>query len=292
LYGPIFYIYIKSLVLKYKFGVKDLLHLIPLLFYVVNFWNYNTSSYQIKLQLWDTNSEGFISFPYLDWVLNIIIISYLMYSYNIFNKYYKRDREMFIWLRAIHLVFTGFVLSLASYYIFNIFNVLTVELDYVITFFMLITLSLTAYFGINHSSVFNGKNVRDIVPFVKYKRTGLSKSISKEFKEKLLNYMEEGKPYLNYELRLDDLSDSLNISRHHVSQVINEQFKMNFFEFINQYRVEEAERILCSKKYNYTMSEIAYEVGFNNRISFYNAFKKAYGLPPKKFLEYINEKVS
>jgi AraC-like DNA-binding protein len=199
---------------------------------------------------------------------------------------------MFIWLRAIHLVFTGFVLSLASYYIFNIFNVLTVELDYVITFFMLITLSLTAYFGINHSSVFNGKNVRDIVPFVKYKRTGLSKSISKEFKEKLLNYMEEGKPYLNYELRLDDLSDSLNISRHHVSQVINEQFKMNFFEFINQYRVEEAERILCSKKYNYTMSEIAYEVGFNNRISFYNAFKKAYGLPPKKFLEYINEKVS
>ena len=56
--------------------------------------------------------------------------------------------------------------------------------------------------------------------------------------------MDTQKLYLNHELRLDDIANMLNISRHHASQVINENFNMSFYDFINTYRIEEAKNKL------------------------------------------------
>ena len=52
-----------------------------------------------------------------------------------------------------------------------------------------------------------------------------------ELKHKLLKYMEDFKPYLNNDLRLDDLAKELNITRHNASQIINPANSINFFEF-------------------------------------------------------------
>ena len=69
----------------------------------------------------------------------------------------------------------------------------------------------------------------------KYEKTGLSESFSLELKNKLEYLMNSEKLHLRHELRLDDIAELLDISRHHASQVINENFNMSFYDFINSY---------------------------------------------------------
>ncbi|MAU17481.1 MAG: hypothetical protein CMH46_18295 [Muricauda sp.] len=121
----------------------------------------------------------------------------------------------------------------------------------------------------------------------KYEKTGLSEAFSQELKNKLEDLMSTQKLYLNHELRLDDIAELLDISRHHTSQVINENFNMSFYDFINSYRIEEAKIRLLSnfEKSSESISDIAYHCGFNNRVSFYKAFKKITQVTPKEFVQ-------
>ena len=122
---------------------------------------------------------------------------------------------------------------------------------------------------------------------IKYQKTGLSSAYSKELKERLEKLMEVEGLFMDPELRLDRLAHLLNVSRHHASQVINENFDMNFNDYINGLRIQEAKKRLKLDFANSseTMSDLAYSCGFNNRASFYRAFKKDTHLTPKEFMQ-------
>lgn len=119
----------------------------------------------------------------------------------------------------------------------------------------------------------------------KYGKTGLSREFSMELRTKLISLMEEDKPYLDANIRLDTIARLLDVSRHHASQIINEHFSLHFFDFINTYRIQEATRLLRSNGNGDSITDIAYQCGFNNRISFYKAFKKIRGISPSAFRE-------
>lgn len=121
---------------------------------------------------------------------------------------------------------------------------------------------------------------------LKYEKTGLSEAFSLELKRKLENHMNTQKLYLNHELRLDDIAELLDVSRHHASQVINENFNMNFYDYVNSYRIREAKMKLCDGFDNsaQSISDVAYQCGFNNRVSFYKAFKKITNTTPTEFI--------
>ena len=125
-------------------------------------------------------------------------------------------------------------------------------------------------------------------PNQKYEKTGLSTAFSLELRHKLEQLMVTEKPYLNQELHLDDIAHLLNISKHHASQVINENFGVNFYEFVNKYRIEEAKFHLVANARikSLSISEIAFLCGFNNRVSFYKAFKKEAKSTPTEFMEH------
>ena len=122
---------------------------------------------------------------------------------------------------------------------------------------------------------------------IKYEKTGLSEAFSLELKNKLEHLMENEKLYLEHELKLDNIAELLNISRHHASQVINENFNMRFYDYINSYRIEEAKKKLCTgfENSSQSISDIAYQCGFNNRVSFYKAFKKVTHITPKEYIQ-------
>ncbi len=118
----------------------------------------------------------------------------------------------------------------------------------------------------------------------KYENSVLSDDIKIQYKERLVILMETTKPYLNMTLSLNDLAQELSISPKHLSQVINESFQKNFFDFINFYRVNESKRFLQDSGYNkYTVLGIAYESGFNTKATFNSAFKKVTGITPKEY---------
>lgn len=100
----------------------------------------------------------------------------------------------------------------------------------------------------------------------------------------LKNYMTIEKPYLNPSLSIRSFSEEIKMNSRDISVLINQNLKQYFFDFINEYRVKEAMKILKNpSKKEFTVLEILYEVGFNSKSSFNTAFKKHTGLTPTQF---------
>lgn len=118
----------------------------------------------------------------------------------------------------------------------------------------------------------------------RYARSGLRDELAEEYLTRLLKYMDDEKPYLDGDLNINDLSRKTGIPRHHITEVLNEKHKRNFFSFINEYRVKEViSRINDPKYQHYTILAIAFDSGFNSKSTF-NTFFKAYtGKTPSEY---------
>ena len=96
--------------------------------------------------------------------------------------------------------------------------------------------------------------------------------------------MENEKPYLDSKLSLKQLAAFLELSTNHTSQIINENLNKNFFDFVNDYRINEVKKCLSDSKFSqYTLLAIAYECGFNSKSSFNSLFKIKTGLTPSEY---------
>lgn len=104
-----------------------------------------------------------------------------------------------------------------------------------------------------------------------------------KIKAKLENVMEIQKPYLDSELNLIKLAEILSVSTHHLSYVINTGFGKNFFQYVNEFRVEYAKQLLKEANSKLSILGIAYESGFNSKTSFNTTFKKLTGKTPSEF---------
>ena len=103
----------------------------------------------------------------------------------------------------------------------------------------------------------------------------------------LIAYFEKEKPYLNPELSLTDVADALKVNRTYLSRVINHQFDVNFYTFVNNYRIDHAIMIISSLDKTKT-ANVSIESGFKTRSVFYSLFSKRTGLTPQEYL--LNEK--
>ena len=100
----------------------------------------------------------------------------------------------------------------------------------------------------------------------------------------IIHIMEKDKLYQETELTLKDLADKLKVPSYQVSQAINEGMNKNFYDLINNYRVEEAKRLLLDERnMNYTILSVGFEAGFNSKTTFNTVFKKFTGLTPTQY---------
>ena len=121
---------------------------------------------------------------------------------------------------------------------------------------------------------------------IRYKGFRMRDDEVNELKIKLKWIMENKKPFLDSELSLSGLADMLLTTTHRLSFVINTTMEMNYFDFVNSYRIKEAIKLLQTTQENDSkIVAIAFDSGFNNRTSFHLAFKKITGLTPKEFRE-------
>ena len=121
----------------------------------------------------------------------------------------------------------------------------------------------------------------------KYRNSGLTESLIRKLRSDLLRVMEEDKLFLDHDLNLESLARSLDSDRYSVSQVINQEFGKSFYEFINDYRVDEVVRIIQEEGKKRKLVDIAFLAGFNNRVSFNKAFKSRKGVTPSSYLHQV-----
>jgi AraC-like DNA-binding protein len=97
--------------------------------------------------------------------------------------------------------------------------------------------------------------------------------------DKLNRVMTEKELFKNPNLKVNDLAKEINISGHELSQLLNDNLEKNFSLFVNEYRINEACKLL-SENLPLTVDAIGDEVGFNSKSTFFAAFKKIKGLTP------------
>jgi ligand-binding sensor domain-containing protein/AraC-like DNA-binding protein len=122
----------------------------------------------------------------------------------------------------------------------------------------------------------------------KYKGSPLTPQYAEECIKKLGHLMEVEKVYCLADVSLQALAEKLSVSPHLLSRVLNEKLNRNFWDFINSYRIEEAKRILQSPGgAQRKIVAVAFDVGFNTTVAFYNAFKKYTDMTPSRFKKKI-----
>lgn len=118
----------------------------------------------------------------------------------------------------------------------------------------------------------------------KYKTSALNPQYAEECVKKLKRLMENEKLYREPDLSLQGLAEKMAVGHHVVSQVLNEKLNRNFSDYINSYRIEEAKKILEDPlKEDVKITAVAFDVGFNTMVAFYNAFKKYTGMTPSEY---------
>lgn len=117
----------------------------------------------------------------------------------------------------------------------------------------------------------------------------LNKEEQTVFKEKLLKYFKEDKPYLDSQLSLNSVAKHLEIHSNKLSYLINEIMEVNFNEFINQYRLKHFKMIALNPEFKkITILGLAYDSGFNSKTVFNTFFKKEIGVTPRQWVKSQN----
>lgn len=286
LFGPLVYLYCRTIYEGKPLKKGDLWHAVPFLLAV---------GCNMPWYILDTETKGAVLMQKHPWPLPRFLMQTLLWSrivhmicYVVWNFIYLRQRPRVgittRWAFRLNAFFAGFAVAYMSYFILVRFPFFNSAWDYHISAAMTAFIYLIAYSGYVQPAVFDGYQWTEPNAPVKYRNSGLTAEASRSLLQNLTLLMEQEKVWHDPDISLEKLANALNASKHHVSQVINEHLGASFFEYVNQLRVEEAKTMLAeTSRSDLHVIEVAYAVGFNNKMSFNAAFKKTTGMTPTEY---------
>ena len=297
LFGPFLLLYTRKLLGKNENRYLKLLHFLPFVFYLGYSFNFFLQSLDYKryayLKLIGLEYTGgqivqrFDSDPWgvQGWVVvELLSLHLIVYSLWAIVQVYRHRTEIsesrLKWASFVNLVlFMGGTVLLLSeggvingkvYYESPLSNISG-------DLFSTIALYLTTFYILSRPSFLFEKNK-------KYQRSVLSPDYKASKLRLIRNTMEGEKLYLNQDFSLELLSVSTGLSKHHISQIINEELKCSFFEYTHQFRIEEAKRLMQSTDF-VKIEALAYDLGYRSKSSFFNAFKRNTNQTPSEYLK-------
>lgn len=293
LFNPAFYLYSRSLTDKrFKLRWIQLLHLIPYIFFeLIN--HFDTISFDINTFFIDNNNLWIrllyaISFLLSLLVYNILsIIAVHKHRINLKNEFSNINQNQKLnWLLFIVILYSIYILTVTLFGVLGFFytnfeasKVFNYSAALVITFVL-------GFYGIRQDEIYKRKKENTEPDRVenRYKKSKLTTNKKEEIKTQILTYFKEEAPYLNSELSMQLLSEELNIPKHQITEVLNTIIGKNFFQFVNEYRVEAVkQKLLDTTNDKYSIEAIGYDCGFSSKSSFFSVFKKITGQTPLQF---------
>lgn len=302
LIGPSLIIYIDLITsVKQKFKTRYLLHLLPAIIVLIGFNGYFLEADTKYFEDYHSN-WWFTTFATYVWYYNspiyyiIGIVKLIRHKKKIKDNYsstYKRDLKWLFYLvnGFAAFLFFGLITAHLKYY----FNVnFPFDSSHYTWLVMVIYIFGIGYYGYIQKGVFSNINIviEEHNPYLgrekgeksRYQKSGLTKQESLSINKMLFNCMQKEKPYLDAELNLVTLAEMVNTTPHKLSQVINNENGLNFYDFVNRYRIDEVKEMLGKPEFDNTkILAIAWDCGFNSKSVFYNTFKKYTNQTPTQF---------
>ena len=303
-FGPFLFLYTKSLTYgTSSFRTKDYIHFIPFVALTIIYF----TSFQGEVNFKGDNflvadGDALVRIFYsLAFVISVAYYTYI--TFYILKRYRTQRFDRFSYFSAenelnwLYFLTTLFALIYAVYVVLGVINFISGEprfsIDYISNIGLVLLTFSVSYFGLKQPYLFKNRkdededeaeDVKEKVPKEKYRQSNLNDEVKKEHIATLMKYMEEERPFLNPELTVQDLSKHVNIARHHLTEILNNEIGKNFFTFINEYRIGEVKRRLLNEKFDHlTIIAIAYDCGFNSKSTFNSIFKQNTGSTPSKW---------
>lgn len=289
LFGPSFALFIKSSLSDNQFKKRDLIHFVPSLIHVTYLFIYFIlesdevigarleSGELLRIVLWLAAIGLTVNYSYWVWgwalLLNFKNRAHQELSFEVKSKF------LYSFQFAIGICLTMWlVIFLTTLFNFQllervIYSSVWISLTLVILF--------VGFYSFTQPELFH-LNLPETKP--KYALSKLSANDISRLKSELETLMLDKKPYLNKKLLKAELSDLLGISGPELARLLNEGFGMNFFEFVNYYRIKEFINLAESQNtQNLTFAAIAEDAGFNSKATFNKAFREIMGKTPREY---------
>ena len=312
-----FFFYIKAMTNPdFRFQAKDSIHLVPFLLYTLFLLPFFLTDAAIKIK------SASIPIPthYIlaVWLQTALLFFYLIRSYKILSDHQRRIQDIFANMEKVKLdwlkhLLTAFGIIWAAAFI-KFISGIGYKADFVIPPVLLCLIIYgIGFYALKQPEIF--KDIRiESGPFrsedehtgspmesypansqqveqalnvkhpAKYEYSSLKPRDLSAYGQKLIEYIKKDKPYINNDLKLQDIASYLGLPPYQLSQVSNTELKTNFYSLINKYRIEEAKRLLIDpNKQHLNILEIAFETGFNSKSAFNTAFKKNTTMTPSQY---------
>jgi AraC-like DNA-binding protein len=308
IFVPLPFIYVQSITKNRSFLWTDLLHFIPALIYIIDFFPIFLLSSEEKLALIQLEISDINTFTQYrqSWIFpdgfhqtfRTILISlyWLMQSRLLFQWKKKKknilnsfEKEWVIWIIFFmtfqFLMFFPFYLTflfISKELIFSLIH-LTAAVLLVLSAFLLYLFPRLLY-GLNQLKYVSDQIVKSKSDQPTKIKDQLQEYKFLELKEVMTKWIEEEKVYLKQGYTIRDLAKDTQIPYYQIAEFINHYLNTSFSDLMNERRIDYCVELLKKGDFsNYTLEAISEECGFSNRNSFASAFKKFKGLTPSEF---------
>jgi len=296
LFGPLFYLYLVKLNREVMTRTRQILHFAPFILFTLLFVLFILNIYsEFSAELEYGNIIRYVSF---------IVYNQLWVYYFLCRRLLKKYREKLKqscstidkinqnWIKqslfALLIGYSGFTIIYALNH-GSIYLPINKSLAIIIAGLTY----LIVYRTLRQPEIFTSKLPIDTIKAVehiqsigqkKYNRSGLENNDLKIRLEKLESYMSKQKPYIAPELDLKSLAEMVEMSPQYLSQIINEGTNLNFYDYINAYRLKEVIHQFHNSTHNkLSILEIAFNAGFNSKATFNRIFKRSFKQTPSEY---------
>lgn len=295
LYGPFLWLYVKEIMEKDKcLNNQKMLHFVPFIIFIILSIIFYKSNILLKLLAFSGLVSGIL----------YCILTYKQlntHTKQIVNNFSNIEKINLDWIKKMLWGLT--VIWIGVFFVVFISRFLSVKLP-MNWFFMFIPLliSYLGYYGLKQQII----SVKPTIELSKkesasqqkqptykaqqtYKKSGLQKQDMFSIYNTLENLMQTQQLYLQPTLSLKELSEKSNIPQHHITQTLNNYASVNFYDYINAYRIATfKQKIQQGEAENFSLLGIALDCGFNSKSSFNRIFKNSTGKSPSEYKKSIN----
>ena len=311
-YGAFLYLYCRHAIINCSLRLKDFWHFLPFLMcYLLNIELY-LSTPEVKLDAILHGPEKLSLIIIAQVIMGIQAFAYLALSIIMVRRYQIQAKqtlsnfnpEMFTWLWKILIldlvIWTLKSMSVAPEYQYTLVfmgNALIIVLIYSIALAQWRNPQLfkIAQLRVNANSIklatatevtLSESAVGDAVKKSNTSEINNSGSLDPDIRRNLLQvvrqHMQDHKIFLDNQLTLTRLADTVGISTHHLSEVLNQHEGKNFYQFVNEYRIN----YICERMKqdnDIKILDLAMSAGFSSKSTFNAVFKQFIKLTPTQY---------
>ena len=294
-YGPLLMLLTKSVMERnYQLRKKDFLHFLPyVIFFLLFIFLFHAHSLDYKKEFLRRASSdpGAIS-VIVSFLIFTVIGGYILWCFQRIQSYRKQIKEEVsnvdkINLGWLQMTLFGFAAIMLLTLLIQL--LITVLPEYAVLNILLFILLVGMLLFIM-SAIIRGlkSDVIFATSFETYNKKNppgkVFANVDEEKLNRLKNYMNSEKPFLDPSLSLKELANKLGLPSRELSILINQGTEQPFFDFVNSYRIKFAQnKIQNAVDAKYTILEAMFASGFNSKSSFNTAFKKQCGLTPTQW---------